>query len=708
MHILLTGAGGFVGSHVLEHLIVNTDAQLTLTDSFRHRGISERIVEVLDTHPGSRDRAHVITHDLTAPWSSYGIASIRERGDVDAVLQVASESHVDRSITDPIPFVRNNVDIALNMLELARELKPRAYLHLSTDEVYGPAPLGRPSKEWDAVLPSNPYCLAPDTDIISRRGPIRMDEFSVTRDRVLSRRGSSSDVAPNQATHIWRFRHTGKMLRIRTREGSEEILCTYEHKFFKRVSSHASGGSKMVEVRAGDLRVGSRVAIVREVPFEPDCYEVEPEYARLLGYWLADGSYSESSRYVRFADQNRERLERYRDMARTVLGISSNSPTGDFGTIYRHGTKNGWYLQFASEALRERIDLSSKQAVLDQVLNWGAESVAQFIAGWIDGDGSLAYRGDALVGVDISCFAEAQRRLLKFLYRRLGVVSVNYDSSRAKGVKVSDSESLQRIARLVPTDKIRSRTTFRRGQAKRGKAQKWMWARIESIEEEEYEGRVYDLEVPGHHNYLANYFLVHNSASKAAQEAISMSYWRTYGVPLILVNAMNLIGERQHPEKFIPKTIVALVRGEKVVVHCSASVVEAVRRGGAGALKDRSGISSRCYLHARNLADAMLFLIRTIPGSALASSQIFPPRFHVVGEAEVDNLTMAERIAEFAGKPLVWEPVDFHSSRPGHDLRYAMDGQRLHDLGWRPPVPLWDSLRHVVQWSLDHPRWLAL
>ena len=79
-------------------------------------------------------------------------------GHVDYLVAMASESHVDRSIADPVPFVRNNVDVMLNTLELAREIKPQVVLHVSTDEIYGPVRPGEPPHpEWDPVIPSNPY-----------------------------------------------------------------------------------------------------------------------------------------------------------------------------------------------------------------------------------------------------------------------------------------------------------------------------------------------------------------------------------------------------------------------------------------------------------------------------------------------------------------------------------------------------------------------
>lgn len=347
--VLITGAGGFVGHHFLEHVLVNTDWDIVVTDSFRHKGTTDRIREVLEgeilpawcSSPEPwRSRVKVYTHDLLAPVSSQGVRFI---GDVDYIVAFASESHVDRSITDPVPFVRNNVDVALNTLELARTVQPESLVWISTDEVYGPitaaAKTGHP--EWAPILPSNPY-----------------------------------------------------------------------------------------------------------------------------------------------------------------------------------------------------------------------------------------------------------------------------------------------------------------------------------------------------------------SGSKAAQEAIAISYWRTFGVPLQIVNCMNMIGERQDPEKFVPMVIGKVDRGETVTIH-----------GTPG------HIGSRYYIHARNLADGILYMLQhktpAVFGQNSYDGEILrPDRFNIVPPDRLDNLEMANLIAGYVGKELKYELVDFHKTRPGHDPHYGLDGKKISDLGWKQPVPFEKSLERLVKWSLGHPEWL--
>ena len=69
---------------------------------------------------------------------------------------------------------------------------------------------------------------------------------------------------------------------------------------------------------------------------------------------------------------------------------------------------------------------------------------------------------------------------------------------------------------------------------------------------------------------------------------------------------------------------------------------------------------------------------------------------------------MAQMIAGIVGKTLRYELVDFHSSRPGHDLRYAIDGAKLRASGFRFPMTFEQSLERTVRWYLDNPDWLGL
>lgn len=332
--LLLTGIGGSIGIHTFCHLMHNTDWHVLGIDSFKHKGLTDRLAVVLKDHPDWRERLTIVTHDLTAPFSEM---AIRKMGRVDYMISMASLSDVQGSIDDPVPFVRNNVEIVLTMLELARVLKPEAFVQISTDEVYGPSSDDYRCKEWDPIIPSNPY-----------------------------------------------------------------------------------------------------------------------------------------------------------------------------------------------------------------------------------------------------------------------------------------------------------------------------------------------------------------SASKAAQEAIAIAYWRTYGVPLIITNTMNNVAEMQQGNKFAVLVQRKVAAGERVQIH-----------GMPGS------IGSRYYLHSRNHADALLWLLRnTDPHQHEEGTLDMPDRWNIVGDVQLNNLQLAEMIAGMMGKPLLYQFVGASDTRPGHDNSYSLSGDKLAEAGWEAPVPFEESLRNVIEWQTANPEWM--
>lgn len=81
-------------------------------------------------------------------------------------------------------------------------------------------------------------------------------------------------------------------------------------------------------------------------------------------------------------------------------------------------------------------------------------------------------------------------------------------------------------------------------------------------------------------------------------------------------------------------------------------------------------------------------------------------KYNIVGEKELNNLDIAKFISSVLDRPLDYELVDFHSSRPGHDLRYALDGSKMSEMGWSLPLSFEQSLEKTIRWYLSNPRWL--
>jgi len=187
------------------------------------------------------------------------------------------------------------------------------------------------------------------------------------------------------------------------------------------------------------------------------------------------------------------------------------------------------------------------------------------------------------------------------------------------------------------------------------------------------------------------------SAAKAGGEELAVAFENTYKLPIYITHTMNVFGERQHPEKYIPMCIKKVRDGETITVHSDAS---------------RTIPGSRHYIHAADVADAMMFLLELKNFNYTDHYEDFGgakcPKFNIVGKQEINNLELAQIIADSQGKPLKYEMVDFHSSRPGHDLRYSLSGEFMRSLGWEPRIALTERISQVVNWTLANEDWLEI
>lgn len=168
------------------------------------------------------------------------------------------------------------------------------------------------------------------------------------------------------------------------------------------------------------------------------------------------------------------------------------------------------------------------------------------------------------------------------------------------------------------------------------------------------------------------------AASKASQEMICIAYWKTYGLPIVITNSNNIVGKNQDKEKFLPKIINKLDKGEKVTIHTS--------NGEPG---------TRYYNPVQNVADALLYILNIKP--TLYSLDVDrPDRYSLPGGEELNNLQMAQMVAKAMGKELDYELIDAESVRPGYDTFYPKTDGKLSELGWEAPYTFEDELKKLI------------
>jgi len=165
------------------------------------------------------------------------------------------------------------------------------------------------------------------------------------------------------------------------------------------------------------------------------------------------------------------------------------------------------------------------------------------------------------------------------------------------------------------------------------------------------------------------------SAAKAAGELLASSYFVTYGLDVVVTRGSNTYGPFQHPEKLIPLFLTNALDDEPLPLY-------------------GDGLQRRDWLYVADHAGAIEHVLRH--GEAGET-------YNVPGEAELTNREVVRLLLAALGKP--WSLVRRVEDRPGHDRRYAMDGTRLHALGWRNRTTFPDGLAQTVDWFRSNEGW---
>ncbi|MGR3609954.1 MAG: dTDP-glucose 4,6-dehydratase [Sulfitobacter sp.] len=173
------------------------------------------------------------------------------------------------------------------------------------------------------------------------------------------------------------------------------------------------------------------------------------------------------------------------------------------------------------------------------------------------------------------------------------------------------------------------------------------------------------------------------SASKAASDHLVRAWHETYGLPMVMTNCSNNYGPYHFPEKLVPVVILKALAGAPISVY-------------------GEGLNVRDWLYVEDHADALLLALQK---GKLGRS------YNIGGENEKTNIDLVKTICSILdekrpGNQPYAEQIAHVRDRPGHDMRYAIDPDRIrNELGWRPSVTVEEGLEKTVQWYLDNEDW---
>jgi dTDP-glucose 4,6-dehydratase len=166
------------------------------------------------------------------------------------------------------------------------------------------------------------------------------------------------------------------------------------------------------------------------------------------------------------------------------------------------------------------------------------------------------------------------------------------------------------------------------------------------------------------------------SASKASGDMLIKAYGRTYGLKYIIVRPSNNYGPYQHPEKLIPRTVIRLLLGKPATIYGDGSQV-------------------RDWLYVEDFCKALHTIIAK--GSSYEIYNVCPNQFASVRE-------IVEKVVKIMNKDRTRDII-FIRGRPGEDRRYAMECNKVRELGWRPETTLEQGLRKTIEWYLRNEWW---
>jgi dTDP-glucose 4,6-dehydratase len=164
------------------------------------------------------------------------------------------------------------------------------------------------------------------------------------------------------------------------------------------------------------------------------------------------------------------------------------------------------------------------------------------------------------------------------------------------------------------------------------------------------------------------------SSTKASADLLGQSYYTTHGLPIITTRCSNNFGPRQHVEKFIPKVITNIIKGEKIPLY-------------------GDGKNVREWIYVKDNYSAIMHIIENGTLGEI---------YNISSGDDKSNIDVLNTIFNVIGGGS--DLVEHVADRPGHDKRYALNCNKLRSLGWKPKYNFEEALSYTIGWYKKN-RW---
>jgi len=165
------------------------------------------------------------------------------------------------------------------------------------------------------------------------------------------------------------------------------------------------------------------------------------------------------------------------------------------------------------------------------------------------------------------------------------------------------------------------------------------------------------------------------SASKAAADLLCQSYFETYALPIVITRSTNNYGPFQHPEKFVAKTIIYALLNKPIPVY-------------------GTGENVRDWLYVEDNCEAIDLVLHKGRSGEI---------YNVAAKEELTNIQVVKTILRLTNKPE--SLIEYVKNRPGHDLRYSLDAEKIRKLGWKPRTKFEEGIKKTLQWYRQSAKW---